>query len=76
LGLAEYQARLAAAAYAVRQTDYLRAGDVFVAWPSMPEVMYGVTVGPFGIGEIARETLRAFLTDAFIFVLHPLPELP
>ena len=35
----------------------------------MPEVMYGVTVGPFGIGEITREALRTFLSDAFIFVL-------
>jgi len=76
LGLAEYQAWLASVAYTVEQTDYLRTDDVFVAWPSMPEVMYGVTVGPFGIGEIARETLRAFLSDAFIFVLHPLPESP
>jgi len=43
---------------------------VFVAWASMPEVMYGVTVGPFGIGEVAREALRTFLSDAFIFVLR------
>jgi hypothetical protein len=68
-GLAEYQARIAAAGYTAKQTDFIRTGDVFVAWAGMPEVMYGVTVGPFGIGEITREALRTFLSDAFIFVL-------
>jgi beta-1,4-mannosyl-glycoprotein beta-1,4-N-acetylglucosaminyltransferase len=70
LGLPEYEARIAAAGYIAERTDYLRTAEVFVAWASMPEVMYGVSVGPFGIGEVAREVLRAFLSDAFIFVLR------
>ena len=68
-GLAEYRSLIAASGYVALQTDQVRTAEVFVAWPSMPDVMYGVTVGPFVIAEIAREDLRTFLSDAFIFVL-------
>lgn len=70
-GLPEYRALIADAGYSAQRVDRVRTGEVFVAWPSMPEMMYGVTVGPFGIAEIAREDLRTFLSDAFIFVLDP-----
>lgn len=70
LGLIEYRTRIAAAGYTIAQTDLLRNPDAFVVWDSMPEIMYGVTIGPVGIGEIARDDLRIFLTDAFIFVLE------
>ena len=75
-GLAEYRALIAAGGYSVIQTDQLRVGEAFVVWPSMPEVMYGVSIGPIGIAEIARDDLRTFLTDAFIFVLSPQPDGP
>jgi beta-1,4-mannosyl-glycoprotein beta-1,4-N-acetylglucosaminyltransferase len=70
LGLIEYHARITAAGYTLAQTDLLRNPDAFVVWDSMPETMYGVTIGAVGIGEIARDDLRIFLTDAFIFVLE------
>jgi len=70
-GLAEYRVQIDAAGYAVDRMDQLRVAEAFVVWPSMPEVMYGVEVGPIGIGEIARDDLRTFLTDAFIFILSP-----
>ena len=75
-GLAEYRALIAAGGYSVIQTDQLRVGEAFVVWTSMPEVMYGVSIGPIGIAEIARDDLRTFLTDAFIFVLSPQPDGP
>ena len=75
-GLAEYRTLIGEAGYSAKRVDQVRTGEVFVAWPSMPEVMYGVTVGPFGIAEIAREDLRTFLSDAFIFVLEGDSEAP
>ena len=69
LGRPEYERSLTAAGYAVEQVDQLRNAEAFVVWPSMPAVMYGVTIGPLEIAETQRETLRTFLSDAFIFVL-------
>jgi beta-1,4-mannosyl-glycoprotein beta-1,4-N-acetylglucosaminyltransferase len=70
-GLAEYRAQIASGGYVVEQIDQLRNAEAFVVWPSMPEVMYNVALGPIEVSGVARNDLRTFLTDAFIFVLSP-----
>ncbi|HEV8021420.1 MAG TPA: hypothetical protein VGP41_09180 [Candidatus Lustribacter sp.] len=72
-GLPEYRTLIEEAGYAVEQIDLVRNQEAFVVWPSMPEVMYDVTVGPLKFAVIPREELRTFLSDAFIFVLTPAP---